>query len=411
MSESRSLLFLQDVRKSEPEFDSPPPSSAATEAAESLLESFDAGFENYFDKAAKLWGQYCEKVAQLTLSRNQLVAQRGRHLLVLREWFTAEIALAGIPTGKESLSSIGERYLTKPVIVNRSTIDQLKATPISADPTAIAAMPAFVLRTLLHKLWPPFASDLALPDQMVSSIAFALAADTAAAADTSAVEHDTKFVGFRVLADIVFTFGGGCRFAMELAHYVSNSMHANIRKGVARSDFAITAPAGGRFAKAGAAVFIAEFARAADSYPVHKDIFVGTAEAVYESHRLATHLTAETVHLARIHLMFGSERRLQFALLHPVYRPGGVFWVLENTGPTFDLSRNLAFGSRLAAALRMAQYMRDVVFPDGRRVQESLLPQPNPDMALLLPTLPTLIPEQRQPGPLTPFAKRLSVSV
>ncbi|KAJ3161193.1 hypothetical protein HDU86_007815 [Geranomyces michiganensis] len=143
-----------------------------------------------------------EKVARLTLSRNQLVAQRGRHLLVLQEWFTADTGVAVIPImyGKETWSSMGQRYVTKPVIVNRSAVERLKAAPVSADITAIAAMPAFTMRTGWHKLRPLHTSDVALLDQMVGSIAFALAADT-----DYAVEADTKFVGCCVLAAIVFS--------------------------------------------------------------------------------------------------------------------------------------------------------------------------------------------------------------
>ncbi|KAJ3176124.1 hypothetical protein HDU87_005501 [Geranomyces variabilis] len=89
-------------------------------------------------------------------------------------------------------------------------------------------------------------------------------------------------------------------------------------------------------------------------------------------------------------------------------RHHGIFWLLDMNGPTFDMSISKPFGSRLAAALRMAQYMRDVVFPDGERLRELLSPQPIPATAKLLPMLPTLLPEQREPGPLRPFAKRRS---
>ncbi|KAI8587143.1 hypothetical protein BDZ88DRAFT_454309 [Geranomyces variabilis] len=173
------------------------------------------------------------------LLRKQLVAPaRSTHAGICSDGFTADTTVAGIPIGKETLSSIGQPYLTKPVVVNRSAVDRLKAAPVSADTYRHCGPARF------H------------------------AAHSPTQAPTPSLSD------FRVLADIVFTLGDGCRFSIELVHYISNSMHANIRKGVARSDFAITAPSGGRFHKAGAAVFIAEFALAADSYPVHKDIFV-----------------------------------------------------------------------------------------------------------------------------------------
>ncbi|KAJ3161494.1 hypothetical protein HDU86_007276 [Geranomyces michiganensis] len=54
----------------------------------------------------------------------------------------------------------------------------------------------------------------------------------------------------------------------------------------------------------------------------------------------------------------------------------------------------------------MAIYIREVVIPDAKRLQGMLLPDAVNETGLLLPTLPTLLPPKRNPGPLTPFAKR-----
>ncbi|KAI8585782.1 hypothetical protein BDZ88DRAFT_334672 [Geranomyces variabilis] len=137
---------------------------------------------------------------------------------------------------------------------------------------------------------------------------------------------------------------------MELAHHLGNGENLNDQIGVARSDFAITSFEPKNVSRAGAAFLIAEFAAGADAHPIHKDTFVATAEAVFESHRIVAHLDSDSVPLGRVHILLGSDRKLKFGVVQPIYLPGGIFRERQMEGLTFDLSKTLSFADRLENA-------------------------------------------------------------
>ncbi|KAJ3155706.1 hypothetical protein HDU86_004175 [Geranomyces michiganensis] len=121
-------------------------------------------------------------------------------------------------------------------------------------------------------------------------------------------------------------------------------------------DVAITAKRGQQIAP----LVLAEFARAPSAAPVHKDLFVNTAEAVFESQRLVLKLSAQAAHLAR----------------------------------------DITTSARLLDAMHMAHYVQTVIFADGDKLIA------DPDTAALLPVLPHCVPQTRSAGLFTPAAKR-----
>ncbi|KAJ3165545.1 hypothetical protein HDU88_004032 [Geranomyces variabilis] len=145
---------------------------------------------------------------------------------------------------------------------------------------------------------------------------------------------------------------------MELAHHLRNGENLNAKIGVARSDFAITSFEAKNVSRAGAAFLIAEFAAGADAHPIHKDTFVATAEAVFESHRIVANLDIDSVPLGRVHILLGSDRKLKFGVVQPIYLPGRIFRERQMEGLTFDLSKTLPFADRLENAERYAYCAR-----------------------------------------------------
>ncbi|KAJ3144105.1 hypothetical protein HDU89_008979 [Geranomyces variabilis] len=366
-----------------------------------------AAQEQMDSDANQEWQDYRSKVKQLAESHNEVLAQRGRHLHVLASWYAADTAQAAVPISVQgvSLRDISERYQEGSVHIRRSALADLAEAPVHVNTTALAALSSVDIHGILHSLWPS-CTAATLPNLLVHSIAGSLFADTASAAVDQEMEADTKLISIRVLADAVAFLGTGFLFSMEAAHDLGNSRNSSVKKGVARSDFAVFSASQGSVGRVGAAALVAEFAASAECYPVHKDLFVATAEAVYESHRLIAHLDKDWVHLARVHIVLVSDRQLRFGVVQPVYRQGGIFWILDKDGPAFDLSLKLDFNSRLVNALRMSRYLQEVVFPDAAAARAKLLNYANAETAALLPRLPTLIPPLREPGPLTPFNKR-----
>ncbi|KAI8586429.1 hypothetical protein BDZ88DRAFT_294706 [Geranomyces variabilis] len=359
----------------------------------------------FTDVATREWRGYRNTVKQLAESHNEGLAQRGWHLNVLADWYTADTALAEVPITLQgvSVNDLAKRYEEGRVHIRRSVLTVLAKVPVYADITAMAALNSVDVHGLLHTLWPTCSA--ATPPDLLG-IAASLLTNTASVAVDQEMEVDTKLVSVRVLADAVAFLGKGFRFTMETAHDLGNSCNISARKGVARSDFAVFSPSQGTVGRVGAAALVAEFAAAADCFPLHKDLFVVTAEAVYESHRLISHLERDCVSLARVHIALASDRQMSFEVVQPVYRPGGIFWILDKDGPMFDLSLDLNFNERLVNALRMAKYLEEVVFPDAVAVRTKLSKSVNTNTASLLPRLPTHIPPQRDPGPLTPLNKR-----
>ncbi|KAJ3161493.1 hypothetical protein HDU86_007275 [Geranomyces michiganensis] len=98
---------------------------------------------------------------------------------------------------------------------------------------------------------------------LVVGIATALFVDTAAVETIHETESDTKFVGTRVLADIVAFLGDGLCFCQEMTHHISNSLNTKPTKSNGRSDFAIISL--GDLCKVGVPLLVAEFAQGADA--------------------------------------------------------------------------------------------------------------------------------------------------
>ncbi|KAI8594084.1 hypothetical protein BDZ88DRAFT_447783 [Geranomyces variabilis] len=137
-------------------------------------------------------------------------------------------------------------------------------------------------------------------------------------------------------------------------------------KGVGKSDFAITVPRVGNLNPAGAVFFILESGAARpDATLVHKGLLKGTAEAVSELHRLMSRLSLAELHLAQVHIVFGSNRRLAFGVIQPIHCNGGILWAQDRNGPVFDLDKNLPLQDCRLSALREADCMPDVVFDGG----------------------------------------------
>ncbi|KAJ3167836.1 hypothetical protein HDU87_001429 [Geranomyces variabilis] len=365
---------------------------------DSLSKEYLPGADTFTADCLEVWEGYMSEVERRQTSLNPQRAQRGRHESLLADWYTANTASAEFFT-----TEMKARYTSMRVRVNRSVARGLTAAPFSARFTTMAEK--FELcDDKWFKFWAPRQQQL--PDRLVDSIANALFVDTASAAAAFEVEADTKQPSIRILSDIVAFLGTNLTFAMELAHHLGNGENLNAKIGVARSDFAITSSEAKNVGRAGAAFLIAEFAAGADAHPIHKDTFVSTAEAVFESHRIVAHLDIDSVPLGRVHILLGSDRKLKFGVVQPIYLPGGIFWERQMEGLTFDLSKTLPFADRLENALRMACYMKEVVLPDCYRLCGSLSSSTVDATAELLPVLPTKIPPQRAPGAITPLAKR-----
>ncbi|KAJ3133712.1 hypothetical protein HDU90_005550 [Geranomyces variabilis] len=383
---------LKNVSKAAREIPVEVPVSPLEASVQHMTENYTTGVDVYYGECAKLWTAFKKDIKNQAASHNEKLAQRGRHQSILMQWFAVDTAVAEMPVflGAVSFQEVSKRYATSRVTISRSALRILAAAPLLADITALAASDNVTVPSMLRNFLARSTIE-PLPDMLVFSIAGSLFTDTAAAAVIHQVEQDTKLVSVR------------------LAHSLGNSLNPTVKKGVARSDFAVFSPAEGEGVsvnRAGAAILIAEFAASADAFPIHKDLFVITAEAVFESHSLISHLELHQVELARIHILLVSNRILRFGLVQPVYRQGGIFWVLDVHGPEFNLSADLPLVKRLVTALRMASYLKEVVFPDGERLRKALTKDPVPASSSLLPKLPRFIPPQRQPGPCTPISKR-----
>ncbi|KAJ3167005.1 hypothetical protein HDU87_001887 [Geranomyces variabilis] len=362
-----------------------------------LSAEYAPGSNTFSEECEKLWQNYLAQVERRRMSPNSVQAQRGRHQTLMAEWYAADTAFAEF-----FVNDMAKKYETATIAIDRSAAHALTLGPISADLTAFA--PNFNILSTWDKLWSRKAD---FPEQFISSVAAGLFVDnTASAAPAFEVEGDTKLPATRILSDIVAFLGTKLTFALELAHNLGNGNNKSTKVGVARSDFAITSSEAKKVGRAGAAVLIAEFAAGADAWPVHKDTFVATAEAVYESHRLLGHLPLADVSHARMHIVLCSDRVVKFQVIQPIYRLGGIFFERNTEGPVFDLSKSLDFADRLANALRMARYVQDVVFQDAYRLREKITASVQDRTVELLPTLPTKIPPQRPPGAITPMAKR-----
>ncbi|KAJ3139140.1 hypothetical protein HDU90_000503 [Geranomyces variabilis] len=362
-----------------------------------LSAEYAPGSDTFSEDCHKLWQDYLAHVERRRMSPNSVQAQKGRHQALLAEWYAGDTAFAEF-----FVDDMAKKYETATIAIDRSAAQALTLSPISADLTASAEN--FNILSTWDKLWsrkPDF------PEQFVNSVAAGLFVDyTASAAPAFEVEADTKVPATRILSDIVAFLGTKLTFALELAHNLGNGKNKSSKVGIARSDFAITSSEDKNVGRAGAAVLIAEFAAGADAWPVHKDTFVATAEAVYESHRLLGHLPLADVSHARMHVVLCSDRVVKFQVIQPIYRRCGIFFERNTEGPVFDLSKSLDFGDRLANALRMARYVQDVVFQDAYRLRGKIKASVQDRTVELLPTLPTEIPPQRPPGAITPVAKR-----
>ncbi|KAJ3173249.1 hypothetical protein HDU88_004711 [Geranomyces variabilis] len=362
-----------------------------------LSAEYAPGSNTFSEDCHKLWQDYLAQVERRRMSPNAVQAQKGRHQTLMAEWYVGDTAFAEF-----FVDDMARKYETATIAIDRSAAQALTLSPISADLTAYAAN--FNILSTWDKLW---ACKADFPEQFVNSVAAGLFVDyTASAAPAFEVEADTKVPATRILSDIVAFLGTKLTFALELAHNLGNGKNKSSKVGIARSDFAITSSEDKNVGRAGAAVLIAEFAAGADAWPVHKDTFVATAEAVYESHRLLGHLPLADVSHARMHIVLCSDRVVKFQVIQPIYRRCGIFFERNTEGPVFDLSKSLDFGDRLANALRMARYVQDVVFQDAYRLRGKIKASVQDRTVELLPTLPTKIPPQRPPGAITPMAKR-----
>ncbi|KAJ3160777.1 hypothetical protein HDU88_007829 [Geranomyces variabilis] len=177
--------------------------------------------------ATREWRGYRNKVKQLAESHNEVLAQRGRHLDVLADWYTADTALADIPITLQGVSvqDLAKRYEEGRVHIRHSVLTVLAKAPVHADITAMAAFNSVDMHGLLHTLWPTCTAATP-PDLLVCGIAASLFTDTASVAVDQKMEVDTKLVSVRVLADAVAFFGKGFRFTMETAHDLGNSCNS-----------------------------------------------------------------------------------------------------------------------------------------------------------------------------------------
>lgn len=99
---------------------------------------------------------------------------------------------------------------------------------------------------------------------------------------------------------------------------------------------------------------------------IHKDIFVATAEALWELQGILEATNASEVLLGntKVQIALVGGTKIEMSVLTVDRRPEGIVYILDRRGPPFDLMAG-DMGCKLNEALRFATYVRDVVIADA----------------------------------------------
>ncbi|KAJ3180119.1 hypothetical protein HDU85_004122 [Gaertneriomyces sp. JEL0708] len=339
---------------------------------------------------------YINLIKRLIDDTDPAEAQLGRHLKELAEWSVVDSDMAAISVFCAGHEYVSLAALMQPPLISRETMKLLRQLPeLRNEVTALAGY----YPNLDRSIWPFSVKQESISTLTVISILLALKSDPAAGGDTS-LEAETKLLGVRIFADIIAVVGGGLRTRLEYTHLFKAGSD-----GFTRSDLVITAPDGGGLE---IPVFVLECQK--DVRAVHKDHIVCTAQAVLEARKVIPYVGLADFHRARFHMALVSGSIIQFSVLAPEYRDGGIFWVTSRRGPTFNLCAQVNVG-RLIDAMKMTKFILDIVVPDAQFLREKVLAQRlHLDVKALLPPRPVEPPKSREStAPFTPKPKKQRV--